>query len=367
MKTKHVLVIVLAAMAAMLVSGCSSQALMGNSWPGLASDGEIAYLAEGQFVYAVRLSDGREVWRYPEKSDNNLLFIARPAVSEDGTIIIGSAGNDHSLIALDITSISPSGVPQEKWIFTGAKDRWIGAPLIVGETVFAPNVDGHLYVLDMQGSATKQALQVIELGGALWSQPVTDERTVFVSSMEHHVHAVDVQSYRKMWSTGDLGGATPGSPLVAPSGDLFIGTFNAEVTKINPANGQFTSFVKAENWIWGAPVADGETIYFGDLDGFFYAVNSASGNVLWSIQPDGPIVGSALVLEDFIVFATESGTVYAVDREGNIIWSEPVGGKIYTAPVAGTDRIVIAPMETDYKLVILDTNGNQINTFEPEN
>jgi outer membrane protein assembly factor BamB len=89
--------------------------------------------------------------------------------------------------------------------------------------------------------------------------------------------------------------------------------------------------------------------------------------VLWSIQPDGPIVGSALVMTDFIVFATESGSVYAVDRDGNIRWSESVGGKIYTTPIAGPDRIVVAPTETDYKLVILDTNGNQINTYEPAN
>jgi len=367
MKTKHVFVILLAMTAAMLLSGCGSGALMNSSWPGLATDGEVAYLADGQFVYAVSLADGREVWRYPEKADNSLLFIAQPAVAEDGTVIVGSGGNDNRLVALDTSSISPAGVPQEKWIFTGAKDHWIGTPLVIGETVFAPNVDGDLYVLDTQGSATKEAIKAVELGGAIWSQPVADESKVYVASLDHQVHAVDIQSYEAVWSTSDLGGGAPGSPLLGPNGNLFVGTFNSEIVEINPANGQFSPFVSAANWIWSAPVTDNGSIYFGDLDGYFYAVDSANGDVLWSIQPDGPIVGSALVMTDFIVFATESGTVYAVDRDGNIRWSEPIGGKIYTAPIAGSDRIVVAPTETDYKLVVLDTNGNQINTFTPAN
>lgn len=367
MKTKHVFVIILAAIAAMLLSGCGAGALGSESWPGLATDGEVAYLAGGQFVYAVSLIDGKEVWRYPEKADSKLQFLAQPAVTEDGTVIVGSMGNDHRLVALDTNSISLAGVPQEKWIFTGARDRWIGAPLVIGETIFAPNVDGHLYVLDMQKSDTKQAIEAVELGDRLWSQPVADESRVYVSSLDHRVHAVDLQNYKEAWTTDRLGGAVPGSPLLGSNGDLFVGTFKSEIVRIDTANGQNSPFVRVKNWVWSAPVADGNNFYFGDLDGNFYAVDSASGDILWSIQPDGPIVGSPLLMTDSIVFATESGSVYAVDRDGNIVWSTPVGGKIYTTPVTGKDRIVVAPMETDFKLAILDTNGNQISTFEPEN
>ena len=314
-------------------------------------------------MYAVSLADGKEVWRYPEKADSKLQFVARPAVAEDGTVIIGSLGNDHSLIALD----PANGNPQEKWIFTGAKDRWIGTPLIVGELVFAPNADGYLYVLDMQAGVTKQYLEKIQLGGASWSQPTTDGNLVYITTVNHHVVAVDPASYKTVWTTDELGGAAPGSPLVGPDGNLFVGTFNSEVVKVDAKNGRFSSFAAAQNWVWGEPVTDGEIIYFGDLEGFFHAIDSASGKELWSIQPDGPIVGNGLVMTDFVVFATESGSVYAVDRDGNIVWQQNVGGKIYTAPVANADRIVVAPMEAEFKLIFLDTNGNQINTFVPEN
>jgi outer membrane protein assembly factor BamB len=114
-------------------------------------------------------------------------------------------------------------------------------------------------------------------------------------------------------------------------------------------------------------VTDGKNIYFGDLEGNLFAVDAASGNQSWSIQPDGPVTGSPLVTNDAIIFVTESGSVYAVDRDGKIIWQRNVGGQIYTSPVTGADRIIVAPMQAEFSLAVLDTDGNQVWTFKPEN
>ena len=94
MKPKNILFLLVLALAAVFLSGCTGSAGMTNSWPGLATDGETAYLASGSFVYAINLNDGKEIWRYPAKAENNLQFIAQPVIASDGTVIIGSAGND---------------------------------------------------------------------------------------------------------------------------------------------------------------------------------------------------------------------------------------------------------------------------------
>ena len=67
MKSKYILFVLVVALAAVLLSGCTGQAGLRNSWPGLASDGETVYLASGQYLYAVNLEDGKEIWRYPAK------------------------------------------------------------------------------------------------------------------------------------------------------------------------------------------------------------------------------------------------------------------------------------------------------------
>ena len=369
MKSKRILFVSVLALAAIVLSGCTGQGL-NNSWPGLASDGEIAYLAAGQYLYAISLSDGREVWRYPDKSSNSLQFIAQPVVAPDGTIVIGSGGSDHRLVALDPSNLSGSELktPAEKWIFTEAKNSWVAGALILDDKVFAPNSDGNLYVLDLQdGSSTKSALAKIELGGALWAQPSTDGNLVYVSSVDHYLHAIEPNTYSFAWESIDLGGAAPGTPLIGPNGNIYIGSFASEVVKVDPATGAARQLTDTQGWVWGGPVSDGQNIYFGDLEGNLFAVEASSGSQSWAIQPDGPIVGSPLLMDEVIVFVTESGSVYAVDNEGRIVWQKQVGGQIYTAPVTGEDRIIVAPMQADFSMAVLDINGNQVWTFTPEN
>jgi outer membrane protein assembly factor BamB len=368
MKPKNFLFVLVIALAAVFLSGCSARGFS-NSWPGLASDGETVYLAGGRYLYAVSLSDGKEIWRYPAKASNSIQFIAQPVVAPDGTIIIGSAGSDHRLVALDPSNLSgENNSPVEKWMFSEAKGSWVAGALVLNDKVFAPNSDGTLYVLDLQdGLSTKTALKKIDLGGVLWAQPATDGNLVYVSSVDHYLHAIDPETYEFAWPAIDLGGAAPGTPLVGPNGNIYIGSFASEVVKVDTAKGTDTLLTSTQGWVWGGPVSDGERIYFGDLDGNLFALDAVSGSQSWAIRPDGPLVGSPLVMGDTIVFATESGSVYAVDQEGKIVWQRGVGGQIYTSPVTGADRIIVAPMQADFALAVLDTNGNQVWTFQPEN
>ena len=126
--------------------------------------------------------------------------------------------------------------------------------------------------------------------------------------------------------------------------------------------------VDAENWVWNTPSLDGDTLYFGDVDGNLYAFNTSSGSLNWKpVKPNGPITASPLVRDDHILLATESGSVFAIDRDGKVLWTEEVGGKIYTTPIAAGDLTVVAPLETDFYLAALDANGRQVWTFTPEN
>jgi eukaryotic-like serine/threonine-protein kinase len=370
MKSKYVLFVLVIALAAVLLSGCAGRAGLTNSWPGLASDGNTVYLASGQYLYAINMDNGKEVWRYPAKASSSIHFIAQPVVAPDGTIIIGSSGSDHRLVALDPSQLSGDTVlsPAEKWVFSGAKSSWVAGVLIMDNKVFAPNSDGILYVLDLQdGAASKSAMQKIDLGGALWAQPSTDGKLVYVSSVDHHLYAIDPNTYEFAWPAIDLGGAAPGTPLVGPDGNVYVGSFASKVVKVDAATGKATPLTNTPGWVWGGPVSDGQNVYFGDLEGNLFAVDAASGKQSWSIQPDGPVVGSPLIMSDNIVFATESGSVYAVDKEGKIVWQHEVGGQIYTTPVAATDKIIVTPLQTDFSLAVLDTNGNQAWTFKPEN
>jgi outer membrane protein assembly factor BamB len=364
MRKKFVLVIMIL-LGAVLLSACAGGPIHGSTWSGLATDGNLIYLADGS-VYAISLGDGREIWRYP--GSTKLVFYSPPTITPDGLVIVGSAGTDHSLIALNPNDINPdTNAPFEVWKFSGAKDHWVGAPLVVNDKLFAVNSDGNLYILDLQDGRSAKEATVIELGGRLWAQPTTDGEQVYITSLDHSVFAVNIETYDAIWNE-DLSGAVPGSAVLGEDGMLYAGSLASQLERFDPATGNHQPVVDAENWVWSTPSLDGDTLYFGDVDGNVYSFNTSTGKLNWNpVKPDGPITASPLVREEYILIATESGSIFALSRDGKVLWQEEIGGKIYTTPIAAGDLTIVAPLETEFYLAALDLNGRQVWTFTPEN
>jgi outer membrane protein assembly factor BamB len=355
LKTKRLLLFSMAVIGAILLSACSGQPLS-NNWPGLAADGERAYISSGSYIYAVDVTNGREVWRYPSNADNKLLFYANPVITPDGQLLIGSAGSTNSF-----TSIDPE-TGKENWTgsFTKSTGKWVASPLVLNDVIYAPNANGFLYILNMRG---REIADPIELGGTLWSTPATDGTLLYVTSLDHRFYVVDPLG-RVSNDPIDLGGAAPGSPAVGNDG-VYVGSFASRVEFIQP-NGRHEVIATARNWIWGTPALDGETLYYADLDGILYSFDLASRRQNWdNVQPDGPIVASLLVVDDQIYVATESGSFYAMDRDGKIFWEKSLGGSIYTTPVISGDLILVAPYQADIALAAYGADGKQAWTFQP--
>jgi outer membrane protein assembly factor BamB len=368
MRKKLVLVTMVLVVAA-LVSGCVGGAVRGTTWAGLTADGKAVYLADGPHVYGITLDDGKELWRFPAKTDSKLLFYSKPVITSDGMVIVGSAGGKHTLFAInpaDIMIEEEIKSPVAEWTFDEADGAWVAPPLIVGNLLFAPNSDGNLYVLDLNdGQSAKQAVKTVELGGRLWAEPVSDGERVFVTSLDHSVYAINIETFQVVWHQ-DVNGAIPGSPVLGSDGKLYVGSLASQLEKFDPVTGGHEAVLDAENWIWSTPTRDGDALYFGDLTGNFYSFNTSTGALNWNpIQPDGPITASALLQNDHVLLATESGVIFAVGKDGRTLWFEEVGGKIYTTPVAVGDLILVAPLETDFYLAALDSNGRRVWTFAP--
>src|SRR5215217_4543072 len=347
--SKKFLFLTMSLLAVILLSACSSGAVRGTTWPGLTASNDTAYLADGSFVYAVSLKDGKELWHYPGSRSSKLLFYSTPFVTVDGLVIVGSAGNDRSLVAIDPSNIDPNTKAHiESWKFTGAKDHWVAAPLEIDNRLFAPNADGNLYVFDLSDSnSSKQPVKVIPLAGRLWGQPVTDGKLVFVNSLDHSIFAIDKDTYDVVWKK-DLGSAIPNSPVLASDGNLYVGSFAAQLEKFNPSTGDHQSVGKTNGWVWGTPTFVDNNLYFGDLQGNFYSYNVEEGKYNWNpIQPDGPITTTPLLVNDAFLVATESGAIYEVTKDGQSkLWGQP-GGKIYTTPVVVDDLVLISPLGAD--------------------
>lgn len=366
---KKLSLMTLVLLGAVLLSACGG-AIRGTTWPGLAADETTAYLADLPIVFGINLTDGKEAWRFSDSNDNRAQFYATPVLTSDGLVIVGSAGGKHILYAINPKDLIANGdtkSPAVEWTFTGAGGAWVASPLILNDKLFAPNADGNLYVLDLtDGQSQKQAVATVELGGRLWAQPVTDGERVFVTSLDHSIFAVDAQTYAIAWQE-DISAAIPGSPAIGPDGNLYVGSLASQLERFDPVTGQHSSVLDTDSWIWSTPTLDGSTLFFGDLKGSFYSFDTSTAALNWSVQPDGAITADAILQNDHLLLATESGNIYAIGKDGKTLWTEEVGGKLYTTPVVAGDLILVAPLGADFYLSALDANGRQVWTFAPEN
>jgi outer membrane protein assembly factor BamB len=368
LNAKRLTLIFLALAGILLLSACTTGSASGSNWPGLAADAETAYLADGTLIYAVRLRDGAELWKYPAKADSKKSFYATPILLEDGRMVIGSAGTDHCLYVIDTTKVAAdTNTPEAACIFAAAKDRWIASPLVVENTIYAPNNDGTLYVVDLTSGDLLWSLE-IGSGGRLWSTPITDGTTLYLASLDHNVYAVNIERREIAW-TADLGGSVVSAPALSADGkSLFVGSLASKVFALNATDGSILWEVKTQKWVWGTPLVDGDVVYAADLDGQLYAFEAATGGIAWSSKPADAITGSPLLAGDQIIVTTESGGVYTFDRQGKRGWDSAITGKLYTSPVQAGDLLLVAPLSSgaEYFMTALDLNGTVRWPFKPE-
>jgi outer membrane protein assembly factor BamB len=184
--------------------------------------------------------------------------------------------------------------------------------------------------------------------------------------MDHSVYAIDPTNGSQLWRSEILGGATVGTPAVSEDGEhLYIGTFINELVSINSANGKIEWRFSTEGWVWASPVLDSNVVYFGDIEGNFYAADRQTGNPLWTMKSDGAIVGKPLITDDRIYFTTDAGSLYALTLEGVTQWSKNFEATLHSGPVSTGDLILIATDEGGFVLVALDANGLQKWQFTP--
>ena len=386
---KKLILVLLTLLGVVLLSACQGAV----DWPGLSTDGDTTYLSNGTYVYAINTNDGTERWHYPFQADQKTLFYANPLATSNGMVVVGSAGVNHELVALQPdqfpstlpkpvgrvqgilcgigVATCPDTVQVEAWRFNDAKDRWIASPLELDGKLFAPNADGSIYVLDL---ANGDLINKITLDGEsnqphrLWSQPVTDGERVFVASLNHTIYAIDATTDKIVWQE-TLNGAIPGGLVLGSDGMLYVGSFANQLERFDPATGAHEPVLDTKDWIWGTPLVDGDNLYFSDVDGNAYSYNVVDQKLNWEpVQTGSSATASPAFINGKLLLPTESGNVYAVDEQGKIsLWfEEPKKGKAYTTPVVSGDRVLVAFLDADYMLLALSEDGRTAWTFPPQ-
>lgn len=86
-----------------------------------------------------------------------------------------------------------------------------------------------------------------------------------------------------------------------------------------------------------APVTwDGQTVFIGDVEGNFHAVDGENGKKLWIFTAGGEISGGANISGKHVLFGGQDDTLRCLDRNGKEVWNFKTDGPFYgSVAVAG--------------------------------
>ena len=120
------------------------------------------------------------------------------------------------------------------------------------------------------------------------------------------------------------------------------------------------------------PLIINKTIYAGNRDGYFYALDAVSGSLKWRFKTDGPILFSAAYKNGILYFASNDAHAYALyASSGSLVWKSarfPGEGfhsfwpVIYTQKSTGKDYVIFSSGE-NYSHLVLSLTDAETNTL----
>jgi outer membrane protein assembly factor BamB len=360
MKFNRVVFVFLLAALTLLLGACSQQPSLLN-FPGLTAARDAVYLSEGLHVYAIRAADGAEVRRFPAEPDGNVNFYAPVALLGESQLVVpNSSPSEHSLF-----SYAPAS-GEKNWTFTESKGTWIAGTLATEDGFYAPAGDGILYAFNAEGVLRwKQELSK----NSLWAAPVTDGKLIFQMTLDQTLFALEPASGSIAWQK-DFGQLTFSAPTVAADGRLYVSTLSGTLYALRAENGQEIWNQPLKGNLWGAAVERNGVAYVGTFNGkqgASYALDAASGAILWTQQESGAIFASPLALDDQVIYVMETGLVQSRKLDGSPNWQAELKGKLYATPLNAGDIIIVAPTQGENLLVAFSLQGAQKWAFKPAN
>ncbi|MCD6354730.1 MAG: PQQ-binding-like beta-propeller repeat protein, partial [Prolixibacteraceae bacterium] len=114
------------------------------------------------------------------------------------------------------------------------------------------------------------------------SSPVVVDGVLYIGGTDGFVNAIDVESGKEKWRF-ETDGVMASSPTVA-FGKVFFGeAYNASGTyyAVDKETGKPVWESEAYGKVWVNATFDDKYIYFGNMDGYFFAVNPQNGKTIW--------------------------------------------------------------------------------------
>ena len=169
-----------------------------------------------------------------------------------------------------------------------------------------------------------------------------------------------------LWKFSVPKGSFNATPVVVDDtvyiGDL-DGTFYAIDLLTGEPRWKFDLDADKAGFAAAAAVRDG-SVYVGDIDGTFICLDAKTGEKKWTFKTDGEIDSAANFYQVNVLFGSQDATLYCLNaKTRELQWKHQIGDQIRCSPTVVEDRCFLAGC--DGKLHVIDlANGQETGAVE---
>ncbi len=242
---------------------------------------------------------------------------------------------------------------------SGMNGKPAGPPALYHNTIVCPENRKRICFWNRE---TGQNLGRVKIKGIPYSGVVISGQTAFVAAgpKRNELLAYDLVGRNTLWEL-PLRDANAGPILI--NSRLLVSTRGGTLMAVSPDDGSRDwTFRTDDRFTASASVGDGRIFQPAD-NGRLYAVSVDDGRELYRIDLEGPIVGVPAVTNR-VYTADVTGSVYALEpATGEIVWEQHVGHPVWTSPAVAHGRLFVG--HSDGGVVALDAlTGEQLWTFD---
>jgi len=248
-------------------------------------------------VYAIRLRDGKTIWRTRVGS------VVAPLAYDGEALYAGTEGG--AVVRIDPEGAAVGGGGRVVWrrVLSGAVRA---APVATPHGLAVVTTADTLYLLDQ---TTGQVRGRFATPGAVLGTPATDGRRVYLGTTDGQLLAVNLPDLTVHWARA-AGDAVYGAPALAHD-TLYVLTRDGHLWLI-PVDAPAAATSHALGIVATAgptPIIPG--VLVGSVSGEILLVDRANGNILWRAQVAGPIEEPPLVQGRQLVVVAGRGDIHA--------------------------------------------------------
>ncbi|MFI8280814.1 PQQ-binding-like beta-propeller repeat protein [Streptomyces sp. NPDC085929] len=193
-------------------------------------------------------------------------------------------------------------------------------------------------------------------GGRVYSSPAVVDDTVYISSHDTKVYALDAATGIPRWThTTDhtwwdvLNMGRSGSSPAVVDGTVYIGS-DRKVYALDAATGT-PRWTYTTGGVYSSPAVVDGTVYIGSHDKRVYALDAATGIPRWTYTTGSFIHSSPAVVDGTVYIGSNDEKVYALDAATGIArWTYATGGGVLSSPAVVDGTVYIGSDTNVYAL-----------------